>query len=55
MTRFSEVHCGESGEKSAVSFGGMKTESVMEHRDNTATTQILLLIKKMHVGNVTDI
>ena len=36
-------------------FGGMKTESVMGHRDNTATSQNLLLIKKMHVGNVTDI
>lgn len=55
MTMFSEVHCGESEEKSAVSFGGMKTASVMGHRDNTPTTQILLLIKKMHVGNVTDV
>lgn len=55
MTMFSEVHCGESEEKSALFFGGMKTESVMGYRDNTATTQNLLLIIKMHVGNVTDI
>lgn len=54
MTMFSEVHCGES-EENLHFFGGMKTESVMGHRDNTAITQNLLLIKKMHVGNVTDI